>query len=104
LRKKTNSDFVKKKCEKNSHFLQNLCILSISLYKYRKKGKKNIMNVDLLLRRLTWVLYTLPTWLPIACKMSKIANQNPFLEAQFKKRRFSNATLVGSTIHRGKGL
>jgi hypothetical protein len=64
LRKKTNSDFVKK-CEKTRIFY-------IRIFK-------------------------LPT------EFKKIANHKPFLEATLYTR-FSNATLGGSTIHRGKGL
>jgi hypothetical protein len=57
------------------------------------------MTVDLNLRRLKWMLDALPTWKTINDSKSKIANNNPFLEAQFKKTRFSNATLGGSTIY-----
>jgi hypothetical protein len=62
------------------------------------------MITDENLRRLTWELDTLPTWLSIDYRCWKKANHNPFLEAQFKKTRFSNATLGGSTIYRGKEL
>ncbi len=62
------------------------------------------MAADLNLSRLTWEPDALPTWLPIYGRISKIANNKPFFEAQFKKTRFSNATLGGSTIYQGKGL
>jgi hypothetical protein len=62
------------------------------------------MTADVNLRRLTLVLDALQNWLQIISRMSKIVNNKPFLEAKFKKTRFSNATLGGSTIYQGKGL
>ncbi len=50
------------------------------------------------------LILTLQTCLSIACRSSKISNHKPFLEAQFKKTRFINATLGSRTINRCKGL
>jgi hypothetical protein len=62
------------------------------------------MTADMNLKPITWEHDALPTWLPITYTHWKIAKNKPFLEAQFKTTRLSNATLGGSTIYQGQGL